>query len=56
MGQYFYRLNTNNPYLNDVKVRKVLAFAIDRKAIVEKVTNVTTPAYSFTLRIKWILS
>jgi oligopeptide transport system substrate-binding protein len=49
MGQYFYRLNTNNPYLNDVKVRKALAYTIDRKAIVEKVTKCgQLPAYSFT--------
>ena len=39
----------NNPYLNDVKVRKALAYTIDRKAIVEKVTKCgQLPAYSFT--------
>ena len=49
MGTYFYRLNTTNPYLNDVKVRKALAYSIDRKLIVEKVTKCgQIPAYSFT--------
>ena len=49
MGQYFYRINTNNPYLNDVRVRKALAYSIDRKAIGEKVTKCgQIPAYSFT--------
>jgi oligopeptide transport system substrate-binding protein len=49
MGTYFYRLNTNNPFLNDVKVRKALAYAIDRKLLVEKVIKCgQIPAYSFT--------
>jgi len=49
MGQYFYRLNTNNPSLKDVRVRKALAFSIDRKLLVEKVTKCgQIPAYSFT--------
>ena len=49
MGTYFYRLNTTNPYLNDIKVRKALAYSIDRKLIVEKVTKCgQIPAYSFT--------
>ena len=49
MGTYFYRLNTTNPYLSDVKVRKALAFSIDRKLLVEKVTKCgQIPAYSFT--------
>jgi oligopeptide transport system substrate-binding protein len=49
MGTYFYRLNTNNPYLSDVKVRKALAYSIDRKLLVEKVTKCgQIPAYSFT--------
>ena len=49
MGQYFYRLNTNNPSLQDVRVRKALAFSIDRKLLVEKVTKCgQIPAYSFT--------
>ena len=49
MGTYFYRLNTTNPYLKDIKVRKALAYSIDRKLLVEKVTKCgQIPAYSFT--------
>ena len=49
MGTYFYRLNTANPYLNDIRVRKALAYSIDRKLLVEKVTKCgQIPAYSFT--------
>ena len=49
MGTYFYRLNTKNPVLKDVRVRKALAFAIDRKKLVEKVTKCgQIPSYSFT--------
>ena len=49
MGTYFYRLNTNNPVLEDVRVRKALAYSIDRKLLVDKVTKCgQIPAYSFT--------
>jgi oligopeptide transport system substrate-binding protein len=49
MGTYFYRLNTTNPNLNDIRVRKALAYSIDRKLLVEKVTKCgQIPAYSFT--------
>ena len=49
MGTYFYRFNTNNPALVDPKVRKALAYSINRKQIVEKVTKCgQIPAYSFT--------
>ncbi|MBL88115.1 MAG: peptide ABC transporter substrate-binding protein [Gammaproteobacteria bacterium] len=49
MGQYFYRLNINDPLLEDVKVRKALAYAINRKLLVDKVTKCgEIPAYSFT--------
>ena len=49
MGTYFYRLNTTNPYLSDIRVRKALAYSIDRKLLVEKVTKCgQIPAYSFT--------
>tara|TARA_B100000963_G_scaffold361521_1_gene397412 strand:+ start:3983 stop:5596 length:1614 start_codon:yes stop_codon:yes gene_type:complete len=49
MGTYFYRLNTENPVLKDVRVRKALAYSINRKLIVEKVTKCgQIPSYSFT--------
>jgi len=49
MGTYFYRLNTNNSVLKDVRVRKALAYSIDRKLLVDKVTKCgQIPAYSFT--------
>ena len=49
MGTYFYRLNTKHPVLSDPKVRRALAFSIDRKQIVDKVTKCgQIPAYSFT--------
>ena len=49
MGTYFYRFNTKNEVLKDVRVRKALAYSIDRKKIVESVTRCgQIPAYSFT--------
>ena len=49
MGTYFYRLNTNDPVLQDPRVRKALAYSINRKQLVEKVTKCgQLPAYSFT--------
>ena len=33
MGTYFYRINTKNPALNDVRVRKALAYSIDLSLI-----------------------
>jgi oligopeptide transport system substrate-binding protein len=49
MGTYLYRFNTNNPALVDPKVRKALAYSINRTQIVEKVTKCgQIPAYSFT--------
>ncbi len=49
MGTYFYRINTENETLSDVRVRKALAYAIDRQLLVDKVTQCgQIPAYSFT--------
>jgi len=48
MGVYFYRLNVTRPPLNDVRVRKALALAIDREAIVENIKKGgEAPAYHF---------
>lgn len=37
IATYFYTVNTERKPLNDVRVRKALALAVDRKALVEKV-------------------
>ncbi|MGY8719265.1 MAG: peptide ABC transporter substrate-binding protein [Verrucomicrobiia bacterium] len=45
-GVYFYRFNTTEPPFDDVRVRKALAYAINREDLVEKVTLANeTPAY-----------
>ncbi len=49
LGTYFYRLNTVRPFLNDVRVRRALALAIDRDALVAKILRGgQQPASSFT--------
>jgi len=49
MGTYFYRTNTLNPALKDAKVRKALAYSINREQIVKKVSQCgQLPAFSFT--------
>lgn len=47
LGVYFYRCNVARPPLNDKRVRKALALAIDREAIVEHVMHGgQQPAYA----------
>ena len=47
LGVYFYRLNVSRPPLNDKRVRKALALAIDRESIVKNVTRGgQQPAYA----------
>jgi oligopeptide transport system substrate-binding protein len=49
LGTYFYRFNTRRPYLDDVRIRRALALAVDRRAIVEKILQGgQTPAGTFT--------
>lgn len=44
---YFYRMNTTRKPLNDPRIRRAIAMAIDRKQIVEQVTKAgQVPAYS----------
>ena len=49
LGTYFYRLNVTRPPLDNPLVRQALAYAIDRQAIVDKVTlGDQKPAYAYT--------
>ena len=48
LGIYFYRMNVTKPPLNDKRVRKALAMAIDREAIVKLIRGGQLPAYNFT--------
>jgi oligopeptide transport system substrate-binding protein len=49
LDTYFYRLNVTRPILNERLVRQALSLAVDRQAIVEKITRGgQQPAYSFT--------
>lgn len=49
LGTYFYMFNVTKPPFNDVRVRKALAYAIDRESIAKNVTKgQQTPAYTLT--------
>ncbi len=46
---YYYALNTHRPPLDDVRIRKALAYAVDRQLLTERVTKGgEIPAYAFT--------
>ncbi|HSI09216.1 MAG TPA: peptide ABC transporter substrate-binding protein [Rariglobus sp.] len=49
LGTYYYTLNVNRPFLNEPKVRRALALAVDRSGIAEKILRGgQTPAHAFT--------
>src|SRR5258708_3367861 len=49
LGVYFYRFNVNRPFLNDSKVRRALALAVDRERIVTDIfRGAEYPSHAFT--------
>jgi oligopeptide transport system substrate-binding protein len=44
LGTYFYEMNTTRPPMNDVRVRRALALALDRENIVKYVCKAGQPA------------
>jgi oligopeptide transport system substrate-binding protein len=49
LGVYYYSINTTRPPLDDPRVRKALAYSIDREALTRHVLNAgEQPAYNFT--------
>ena len=49
LGVYFYRINNTQPPLNDKRVRRALALAIDRESLVKNVVRGgQAPAYGLT--------
>ncbi|MDC3106113.1 peptide ABC transporter substrate-binding protein [Gammaproteobacteria bacterium] len=49
LGTYFYRINVDVPHLQDSRIRRALAMAIDRVNLVEKITKGgQIPAYAMT--------
>lgn len=49
LGTYFYRLNTTRPPLNDPRVRRALALALDREGVANNIRRAgEAPAYRLT--------
>ncbi len=48
LGIYYFLINVNKPPFNDVRVRKALALAFDKDAMIDRLLNTgVVPAYSF---------
>ncbi len=48
LGIYYFLINFNKPPFNDVRVRKALALAFDKDALIDRLLNTgVIPAYSF---------